>query len=74
MHDSTAFEADIFYWDGGFHADGVGYRDSSGMSIGYTALGYQTGLPATRYLSHTRGDPVDEVCVHNMARARAHAK
>lgn len=63
MHDSTDLENDIFYWEGGFHADGVGYRESSGMSIGYTALGYQTGLPTTRSLSHTRSDPVSEVCV-----------
>lgn len=45
LQNSTDYEANIFYWDGQFHKDGVGYQQSNGMTIDRVALGYATGLP-----------------------------
>ncbi|KAK5938720.1 hypothetical protein PMZ80_008912 [Knufia obscura] len=45
LHNSTAFEASIFYWDGQFHQDSVGYHQQNGLTIDNTMLGYATGLP-----------------------------
>ena len=61
MHDSSNFEANIFYWDGQFHKDGIGYRASNGMTIGHTTLGFQTGLPPSRVPDFTESTPRNEV-------------
>ncbi|KAK5071217.1 hypothetical protein LTR64_007721 [Lithohypha guttulata] len=60
MRDSTRFEDNIFYWDGQFHTDGIGYHSSTGLVISHTALGYQTGLPSTLSPEYTRGNPRHE--------------
>lgn len=44
MRNSTDFEANVFYWDGQFHKDGVGYDQSTGATIDHIVLGYATGL------------------------------
>ena len=44
-HNSASFEASVFYWDGQFHQDGVGYHQQNGLTIDHIALGYATGLP-----------------------------
>lgn len=46
VHNSTDFEANVFYWDGQFHQDGIGYDQSTGVTIDHVLLGYATGLPA----------------------------
>ena len=61
MGDPTRFEDKIFYWDGQFHTDGIGYHSSNGLVISHTALGYQTGLPSTLSPEYTRGNPRHEV-------------
>lgn len=61
MRDPTRFEDNIFYWDGQFHTDGIGYHSSTGLVISHTALGYQTGLPSTLSPEYTRGNPRHEV-------------
>lgn len=43
--DATDFVTNIFYWDGQFHQDGVGYDHSTGVTIDHVLLGYATGLP-----------------------------
>lgn len=58
---SSNFEANIFFWDGQFHTDGIGYRASNGMTIGHTTLGYATGLPSSRVPGYTESTPRDEV-------------
>lgn len=45
IKNSTDFEANVFYWDGQFHQDGVGYDQSTGTTIDHVVLGYDTGLP-----------------------------
>ena len=45
MRNSTNFEGNMFYWDGQFHQDGVGYHQQNGLTIDHTVLGYATGLP-----------------------------
>lgn len=60
-HNSSDFEANIFYWDGQFHGDGIGYRASNGITIGHTTLGYATGLPSSRLPQYTQSTPRNEV-------------
>lgn len=46
MQNSTSFENNVFYWDGQFHQDGVGYHQATGTTIDHVLLGYATGLPS----------------------------
>lgn len=57
---STDFENNIFYWDGQFHKDGVGYQQSNGMTIDRVELGYATGLPKS--LPNFTSNAKSEVC------------
>ena len=63
---SVEFENNIFYWEGQFHTDGIGYRMSNGMTIGKRGLGYATGLPSAQVPEFTQSSPEDEVDVHQL--------
>lgn len=41
---ATYLEQNIFYWDGQFHQDGVGYHQLTGMTIDHILVGYTTGV------------------------------
>jgi hypothetical protein len=41
---STAFVNDIFYWDGQFHQNGVGYNTANGLTYDGCLLNQTTGL------------------------------
>lgn len=61
LRDSKDFESNIFYWEGQFHHDGIGYRSITGITIGHTALGYATGLPTSRMPDMTESRARNEV-------------
>jgi hypothetical protein len=44
FRNSTAFVNDIFYWDGQFHQDGVGYNSQNGLTYDGVLLNQTTGL------------------------------
>lgn len=41
---ATYFEQNIFYWEGQFHQDGVGYHQPTGVTIDHVLVGYATGV------------------------------
>lgn len=43
-HNSTKFLQDVFYWEGQFHQDGVGYNQQNGMTYDGVGLDSNTGL------------------------------
>ena len=44
LKDPTAFEQDIFYWEGQFHQNNVGYNTANGMTYDGTLLNPVTGI------------------------------
>ena len=44
FHNSTAFVNDIFYWEGQFHQNGVGYNSVNGLTYDGCLLNQTTGL------------------------------
>src|SRR5690349_1628624 len=44
LHNSTAFAWDVFYWEGQFHQNNVGYNTMNGMTYDGTLLNPSTGL------------------------------
>ena len=44
LRNSTAFAEDVFYWEGQFHQNNVGYNTANAMTYDGTLLNPQTGL------------------------------
>lgn len=44
LHNSTAFAQDVFYWEGQFHQNNVGYNTVNAMTYDGTLLNPETGL------------------------------
>ena len=44
LHNSTAFTEDVFYWEGQFHQNNVGYNTANAMTYDGTLLNPETGL------------------------------
>lgn len=44
LHNSTAFAEDVFYWEGQFHQNNVGYNIANAMTYDGTLLNPETGF------------------------------
>ena len=49
LRNSTAFADDIFYWEGHFHQNNVGYNTANGMTYDGTLLNSTTGLASEKH-------------------------
>jgi hypothetical protein len=49
LHNSTSYAWDVFYWEGNFHQNNVGYNTANGMSYDGTLLNSTSGLATEKH-------------------------
>lgn len=66
LMNASYFEQNVFYWEGQFHQDGIGYHQPTGVTMDHVLVGYATGIASVP--PHMVSNPKNEVQLPNPSR------